>query len=63
MIYGTTPIIEVLRKYPQSRTVFSKLGMACIGCMGSAKETVENGARMHGLDPNLLIQELNNLLQ
>lgn len=63
MIYGNTPIIEVLRKYPQSRSVFAKLGMACIGCMGSAQETVENGARMHGLDPNLLICELNKLLQ
>ncbi len=44
-----TPIFEILTHYPASREVFARLGMGCLDCFGAGLETVETGARMHGL--------------
>jgi hybrid cluster-associated redox disulfide protein len=63
LITKNTPIIEILRTHPQAREVFSRHGMGCIGCMGSATETLENGARMHDIDVEALIRELSELKQ
>jgi hybrid cluster-associated redox disulfide protein len=62
MIDKNTPIIEALRSHPDAREVFMKHGMGCIGCMGSTNETIENGARMHGIDVDALVHELNGLM-
>jgi hybrid cluster-associated redox disulfide protein len=56
-------IIDALRAHPQARAVFAAHGMGCIGCMGSEAETIENGARMHGIDVQSLLKELNELLE
>ncbi|WP_371370942.1 DUF1858 domain-containing protein [Sporomusa aerivorans] len=63
MFNKSTPIIEALRAHPEARKVFAKHGMGCIGCMGSLTETIENGARMHDIDVEALLTELNALLQ
>ncbi len=63
MITKNTPIIEILRTYPQAREIFARHGMGCIGCMGSATETLENGARLHDIDVEALIRELSELQQ
>ena len=61
MITPNTPIIEVLRAYPQARALFLRHGMACGGCMGSAVETIENGARMHNIELLTLMKELEEI--
>ncbi|BBB93048.1 MAG TPA: DUF1858 domain-containing protein [Methylomusa anaerophila] len=63
MITKNTPIIEVLRSHPQAREIFAKHGMRCIRCMGSSTETIETSARMHDIDIESLLDELNYLLQ
>ncbi|MDL2280233.1 DUF1858 domain-containing protein [Selenomonadales bacterium OttesenSCG-928-I06] len=59
MITKDTPIIEVLRSNSNAKDIFSKHGMHCIGCMGSSTETIENCAKMHGIDLDKLLAELN----
>lgn len=59
MIEKKTPIIEVLRRWPEARRVFAIHGMGCVGCMGASAETVESGAKMHGIDVDSLLRELN----
>jgi hybrid cluster-associated redox disulfide protein len=61
MITRTTSINELLRSYPMVREVFARHGMGCIGCMGAATETIENGAKMHDIDVEALLKELNEL--
>lgn len=61
LIKQDTSILAVLRAYPQAREVFVRQGMSCIGCMGSAEETIANGAKMHNVDLAALLQELNRL--
>jgi hybrid cluster-associated redox disulfide protein len=55
-------IMEALKKHPGARDVFVKYGLGCLACMGAVAESVESGARMHGVNPDLLIADLNGLL-
>ena len=54
-------IEEVLKAHPQAIRVFMKYNLGCIGCMGAAGESIEMGARMHGVEPEPLVKELNEL--
>lgn len=53
---------EVLKDYPQIAPIFLKYGMHCIGCHIAASETIEQGALAHGVDPNVLVDDLNKEL-
>lgn len=52
-------IADVMKNYPSSRKVFKKYMPACATCGGATAETIERGARMHGIDLETLIKELN----
>ena len=54
-------IMEALQADPRARDVFSAYGMGCIGCMGVSMESIEDGAKMHGIDPEVVVAELNKL--
>jgi hybrid cluster-associated redox disulfide protein len=55
-------IMEALQADPRARDVFVAYGMGCIGCMGVSMESIEDGAKMHGLDPQTILAELNKLV-
>lgn len=57
-----TFIIDALRFHPKARDIFLKHGMGCIGCMGSTRETIETGAKMHDINLDALLEELNMLI-
>ncbi|MDF2930328.1 MAG: hypothetical protein K0Q75_2566 [Anaerospora sp.] len=59
LIKKDTPIMEILRLTPQAREIFARHGMGCIGCLASTTETLENGAKMHNIDVEALLCELN----
>ena len=40
-----------------------QIGMHCVGCPSSAGETLEEAAMVHGIDPDMLIEEIQNYLQ
>ena len=51
--------IEVLiRTHPATLEVFRKYDMQCSDCIALETATVEEGARMHGVDLDLLLEEL-----
>ena len=50
---------EALAKYPETLPIFLKYGMHCIGCPMAMTETIEQGAKAHGIDVDKLIKELN----
>jgi hybrid cluster-associated redox disulfide protein len=54
-------ILEALEAHPESRRVFEHHGMACCVCIGANLETIEAGAIMHDVDPDLILAELNRL--
>jgi len=49
--------------YPQTKRIFTKYNMGCLGCMGATAETIEIGALMHGLDINEILTELNKIIE
>jgi len=54
---------EILKKYPDADKLLMGKGMHCIGCPMAQQETLEQGAIMHGLDPDKLIKEMNTKLK
>ena len=55
-------ISEVVRMYPDVMHVLEGYGMGCSYCMASLEETIEGGARMHGVSLDLLLGTLNQAL-
>jgi hydroxylamine reductase len=56
-----TIIGEVLRANPEAIKVLMKYNLGCVACMGATSESIEQGAAMHGIDPEPLVRELNEL--
>lgn len=50
---------QVLQSKPSSAQVFLKWGIHCSGCPVASMETVEQGATMHGINVDELIEDLN----
>ena len=54
---------EVISRYPETADVFARHGLHCIGCIMSSFETIEQGARAHGIDVDKLIDDLNKAIK
>jgi len=55
------PILEALEAHPEAREVFLRWGMGCSLCIGAQLESIESGAIMHDVDPDVIVAELNGL--
>ena len=55
------PIFEALEAHPEAREVFLRWGMGCSLCIGAQVESIESGAIMHDVDPDVIVAELNGL--
>jgi hybrid cluster-associated redox disulfide protein len=55
-------IEEVVTQYPETMMVFMKHGLHCVGCHVSAFESVEDGAKAHGIDVDALVSDLNRVI-
>ena len=56
-------IIEIVQKYPEALPVFAKYGLGCIGCAAARFENLEAGAKVHGVAPEQMVAEINELIQ
>ena len=63
LIHKNSTINEIIHRYPESAKFFSDLNMGCSSCFAVNFDTLENGALMHGMDANVLVQKLQNYLQ
>jgi len=52
-----------MEKYPEAAEILMNKGMHCIGCGMAMFETLEQGAMVHGLDADELVNEINKKLQ
>ncbi len=58
-INGETLIGTVLEQYPHTNGVFTKyFGDGCIDCPGQSFESIDLACRMHGVDPELFMEDL-----
>lgn len=44
--------------YPDIRNVLEDIGMHCVGCPSAQRETLEEAANVHGLDPDDLVEDI-----
>ena len=52
---------EIMEKNPKAGEILMNKGLHCIGCHMAMYETLEQGALMHGLNPDKLVKELNKV--
>lgn len=53
---------EILNRYPSAGQVILSSGLHCIGCGMAMYETLEQGAIMHGINPDKLVKEINKIV-
>ena len=58
----TMTIGELLQVAPQTAPVLMEVGMHCLGCPASQGESLEEAAMVHGLDVDLLVDQINDYL-
>ena len=51
-------IAEILRQKPEAARVLQQFGMHCIGCAVAAGESLEDAARVHGIELQKLLTAL-----
>lgn len=49
----------VIQFYPETISVFTRYGVACLGCSGASYDNIEVGAKIHGIDVDQLLADLN----
>ena len=47
----------------ESIAVFQKYGLGCIGCAAAHFENLEAGAKVHGFDPDAMVDDINALIE
>ena len=63
MVTRETNILEAVQKYPVIAQVFQRYGLGCIGCMVASGETLGEGISAHGLNADIVIAEINDILK
>lgn len=54
-------IIEVIQRKPSTLRTLMSYGLGCMGCPSAMNETIEQAAGVHGLDPDKLVESLNEV--
>ncbi len=52
-------ITEVVMRWPETTQTFMEYGLHCIGCWAAHYENIEQGAMVHGIDVDQLVEALN----
>lgn len=57
---------DVIFRYPEVAEVLTFYGLHCAGCAFSAADTIEEGAKIHGLtdeDIDKMVDEMNEMIE
>lgn len=58
-----TIISDVLKMDRGTAPFFLNIGMHCLGCPSSTGETIAEACAIHGVDPEQLVNEINDYLE
>ena len=61
-ISKNTTIGELLQTNPEVAPILMEIGMHCLGCPSSQMESLEEAAMVHGMDVDVLVQQINDFL-
>ncbi len=54
---------EILDADFDAAPYFLEMGMHCLGCPASRAETIEEACAVHGVEPDALVEKLNQYFQ
>ena len=57
---------EAIQKYPDTAVVMMRNGLHCVGCHVAAWESIEQGAKAHGMDDkqiDSMVEEMNRSIE
>lgn len=54
-----TRISDAIRICPEAPEIFREMGMGCCACMAASAETIGEGAEMHEVDAQTIVDRLN----
>lgn len=55
-------IADLIKVDPNIVAILMRAGMHCIGCPSAQGESLEEAALVHGLDPDMLVDQINDYL-
>ena len=58
-----TMIGELLTVDPNIAPILMRAGMHCLGCPSSQMESLEEAAMVHGIDPDDLVNDINDFIE
>ena len=58
-ISKNTTIGELLTVFPEAAPILMEIGMHCLGCPSAQMESLEEAAMVHGIDADLLVEQIN----
>ncbi len=58
----TTRIGDLLQINADVAPILLEIGMHCLGCPASQMETIEEAAMVHGYEPDLVVDRINQFL-
>ena len=56
-------IRETIQKYPKTVFVFIDHGLHCVGCPLAQNETIEEAAKLHRIDLQKFLEDLNKVIE
>ena len=59
----STMIGELLQIDQNIAPILLNIGMHCLGCPSSQMETIAEAAMVHGIDPDGLVNDINDFLE
>lgn len=63
MIDKSMTIYEVMQLNPEAADVLTGFGMHCLHCPTARGESLEQAARVHGIDIDEMVDKLNELFE
>lgn len=52
----------ILQYHPETIKVFNEMGLSCVRCPSSARETLEQACKVHDIDLGNAIERLNSVI-
>ena len=53
---------QLINSDPNIAPILMRAGMHCLGCPSAQMESLEEAAAVHGLDADILVQQINDFL-
>ena len=62
IVTKNTLVGELVNEYPETAEVLYGIGMHCLGCPASQGDSVECACEIHGIDTQLVVTALNEMI-